>query len=75
MLNFNIKKSILLVRKQLLVTLWKNKLFMPILLSTTIHLPDLINDLGLILITASIAVLIFKKLKQPLVLGYLVAGF
>lgn len=47
---------------------------MPIL-STTIHLPDLINDLGLILITASIAVLIFKKLKQPLVLGYLVAGF
>lgn len=48
---------------------------MPILSSNTIHLPDLINDLGLILITASIAVLIFKKLKQPLVLGYLVAGF
>ncbi|AWM12986.1 sodium:proton antiporter [Flavobacterium sediminis] len=40
-----------------------------------IHLPGLITDLGLILITASIAVIIFKKLKQPLVLGYLVAGF
>ncbi|MCB9034085.1 MAG: cation:proton antiporter [Chitinophagales bacterium] len=46
-----------------------------IILSSTIHLPDLITDLALILITASIAVLIFKRLKQPLVLGYLVAGF
>lgn len=47
-----------------------------ILLSqTAIHLPELITDLGLILITASIAVVIFRKLKQPLVLGYLVAGF
>lgn len=43
--------------------------------SNTIVLPSLIIDLGLILITASIAVLIFKRLKQPLVLGYLVAGF
>ena len=42
---------------------------------TTTHLQPLISDLGLILITAGIAVLIFKKLKQPLVLGYLVAGF
>ena len=42
---------------------------------TTHHLQPLISDLGLILITAGIAVLIFKKLKQPLVLGYLVAGF
>lgn len=49
---------------------------LPIPLSqNTIHLPDLITDLGLILITASIAVVIFRKLKQPLVLGYLVAGF
>ncbi|OOV27707.1 sodium:proton antiporter [Flavobacterium sp. LM5] len=39
------------------------------------HLEPLITDLGLILLTAGIAVLIFKKLKQPLVLGYLVAGF
>jgi CPA2 family monovalent cation:H+ antiporter-2 len=38
-------------------------------------LPNLISDLGLILVTAAIAVLLFRKLKQPLVLGYLVAGF
>ncbi len=43
--------------------------------TTTIHLPELIKDLGLILVTAAIAVLVFRKLKQPLVLGYLVAGF
>lgn len=49
---------------------------MPIQLSTSVvHLPDLISDLGLILATAAIAVLIFRLLKQPLVLGYLVAGF
>lgn len=49
---------------------------MPINLSSSVvHLPDLINDLGLILVTAAIAVLIFRLLKQPLVLGYLVAGF
>ena len=42
---------------------------------TTQHLSPLINDLGLILITAGIAVLLFKKIKQPLVLGYLIAGF
>ncbi len=46
-----------------------------LLANTTVHIPNLINDLGLILITAAIAVLIFRKLKQPLVLGYLVAGF
>lgn len=38
-------------------------------------LEPLISDLGLILMTAGIAVLLFKKLKQPLVLGYLIAGF
>lgn len=43
--------------------------------SASTHLEPLITDLGLILITAGIAVLLFKKLKQPLVLGYLVAGF
>jgi len=42
---------------------------------TSQHLEPLITDLGLILMTAGIAVLIFKKLKQPLVLGYLIAGF
>jgi CPA2 family monovalent cation:H+ antiporter-2 len=41
----------------------------------TTHLEPLISDLGLILMTAGIAVLLFKKLKQPLVLGYLIAGF
>lgn len=45
------------------------------LAATNVHLPDLISDLGLILITAAIAVLLFRMLKQPLVLGYLVAGF
>lgn len=39
------------------------------------ELPDLIKDLALILISAGIVTLIFKKLKQPLVLGYIVAGF
>lgn len=41
----------------------------------TTHLYPLISDLGLILMTAGIAVLLFKKIKQPLVLGYLIAGF
>ena len=36
---------------------------------------DLIADLALILICAGVMTLIFKKLKQPLVLGYIVAGF
>ena len=39
------------------------------------ELPPLIADLALILICAGIMTLVFKKLKQPLVLGYLVAGF
>ncbi|MGK4568816.1 cation:proton antiporter [Flavobacterium sp. 3HN19-14] len=39
------------------------------------HLQPLISDLGLILVTAGVAVLLFKKIKQPLVLGYLIAGF
>lgn len=38
------------------------------------HLPHLITDLGLILAAAGIMTLIFKKLKQPLVLGYIIAG-
>ena len=39
------------------------------------HLAPLIADLALILICAGGMTLIFKKLKQPLVLGYIVAGF
>ncbi|MCZ4242500.1 cation:proton antiporter [Pedobacter punctiformis] len=38
------------------------------------HLPPLISDLGLILASAGITTLIFKKIKQPLVLGYIIAG-
>lgn len=38
------------------------------------HLPILINDLALILCTAGITSLIFKWLKQPVVLGYIIAG-
>ena len=35
----------------------------------------LILDLTLILVVAGAVTLIFKRLKQPLVLGYIVAGF
>lgn len=38
------------------------------------HLPFLIIDLALILGAAAITTLIFKKLKQPIVLGYIIAG-
>ena len=39
------------------------------------HLPGLIQDLALILIAGAITTLIFRKIKQPLVLGYIIAGF
>ena len=39
------------------------------------ELPALIKDLALILVVAGIVTLVFKRLKQPLVLGYVVAGF
>ncbi len=39
------------------------------------HLPDLIVDLALILTAGGVVTIIFKKLKQPLVLGYIFAGF
>ena len=48
---------------------------MSLVAETTHHLQPLITDLGLILMTAGVAVLLFKKIKQPLVLGYLIAGF
>ncbi len=38
------------------------------------QLPTFIADLALILISASVITLLFKWLKQPLVLGYIVAG-
>jgi len=39
------------------------------------ELPTMIQDLALILIMAGVVTLVFKRLKQPLVLGYIVAGF
>jgi len=39
-----------------------------------IHLPALISDLALILGAAAVIILLFKKLRQPVVLGYIVAG-
>ncbi|QUB93161.1 cation:proton antiporter [Prevotella denticola] len=39
------------------------------------ELPSLVKDLALILVVAGIVTLVFKRLKQPLVLGYIVAGF
>lgn len=52
------------------------------LTSRLLRLPDFLNslnnmiqDLALILVVAGIVTLLFKRLKQPLVLGYIVAGF
>lgn len=39
------------------------------------HLPALISDLAVILMAASVVSLLFKKLNQPVVLGYIIAGF
>ena len=39
------------------------------------QLEPLISDLALILICAGVMTLLFKSLKQPIVLGYIVAGF
>ena len=39
------------------------------------HIDPFILDLALVLVTAGIATIIFRKIKQPVVLGYIVAGF
>lgn len=39
------------------------------------HLPPLIEDLALILIVGAVVTLLFKSIKQPVVLGYIIAGF
>lgn len=39
------------------------------------HLPLMIYDLTVILAAAAISTLLFSRLKQPIVLGYLIAGF
>lgn len=38
-------------------------------------MPDLIRDLALILMAGATTTIIFRKIKQPLVLGYIIAGF
>ena len=39
------------------------------------HLPQLISDLALMLLTAGVVTIVFRKLNQPVVLGYILAGF
>lgn len=39
------------------------------------HLPKLIEDLALILMAGALVTLLFRRIKQPLVLGYILAGF
>ena len=39
------------------------------------HLPGLIADLALILITGAVTTILFRRIKQPVVLGYIIAGF
>ncbi len=39
------------------------------------HLPAIISDLAMILLVAGITTILFKKINQPLVLGYIIAGF
>ena len=38
------------------------------------ELPELFSDLALILVTAGVTTVLFKWMKQPLVLGYIIAG-
>lgn len=39
------------------------------------HTPDMITDLAIMLLTAGLITILFKKIKQPLILGYILAGF
>ena len=39
------------------------------------QIPKLVIDLAYILIVAGVVTIIFKRLRQPLVLGYIIAGF
>ena len=38
-------------------------------------LPAIFMDLAIILVAAGVITVVFKWLKQPLVLGYIIAGF
>ena len=39
------------------------------------HIPTMISDLTIMLLTAGVVTVVFKKLKLPLIIGYIVAGF
>lgn len=39
------------------------------------HIPVLITDLTYMMLTAGIIMILFKKIRQPLILGYILAGF
>lgn len=39
------------------------------------HIPALIPDLAIMMLTAGVITIIFRKIKQPLILGYILAGF
>lgn len=39
------------------------------------HLPQIVTDLAMILLVAGFTTILFKKINQPLVLGYIIAGF
>ena len=39
------------------------------------HIPTLISDLAVMMLTAGIITIVFKRIKQPLILGYILAGF
>jgi len=39
------------------------------------EIPALISDLAMMMLTAGIITIIFRKIKQPLILGYILAGF
>ena len=45
------------------------------ILSLMESLPALFSDLALILVTAGVTTVVFKWMKQPVVLGYIIAGF
>jgi len=39
------------------------------------HLPELIQDMALILLVGALVTILFKRIRQPLELGYIIAGF
>lgn len=43
--------------------------------SAPVHDLALVQDLALILVAAAVVTILFSRLKQPIVLGYLIAGF